>query len=144
MEKQFNSDLEQAPQERTLISLDGQSPPAEIPYLNLVYEEPGVKFYLANIDGKLSFHSDLKDPATPKQIKHLRHLLDCLVLTLMEKGMEYLDTWIPPENEKQLKFAELFGFYPTGIDWLVQFQRSNGEIMPVTFSELRLQFPKED
>lgn len=127
-----------------MTSLVGPSQSPEIPYLNLVYEEPGVKFYLANIAGQLSFHSDLENPTGPNQLKHLRDLLDCLVITLMDKGMEHLDTWIPPENEEQIKFAEFFGFHPTGNDWIVDFEKPDGELMPVRFSVLRLQFPTEE
>jgi hypothetical protein len=33
---------------------------------------------------------------------------------MLLKGWDHIDTWIPPEMEPEIRFAESFGFIPTG------------------------------
>lgn len=114
MEKQSSLDLEPASPERTSTSLDGPSQSQAVPFRNLVYEEDGLRLYLIDVLGQLSFHIENEIEIDAGRLKHLHEVFTCLLFTLTEKGWDHLDTWIPPEMEKEIRFAESFGFQQTG------------------------------
>jgi hypothetical protein len=94
--------------------LDGQLQSQAIPFRNLAYEEDGLKLYFIDVAGQLSFHVDNELPIDAERLKHLRDVFDCLIVTMQLKGWDHIDTWIPPEMETEIRFAESFGFQPTG------------------------------
>jgi hypothetical protein len=79
-----------------------------------VYEEDGLRLYFIDVLGQLSFHIDNEFPIDAKRLKHLHDVFNCLKYTMLLKGWDHIDTWIPPEMEPEIRFAESFGFIPTG------------------------------
>jgi hypothetical protein len=114
--------------------MDGQSKSAAIPSRNLVYEEEGLRLYLIDVCGELSFHIDNEIEIDAERLKHLHYIFTCLLYTLGQKGMDHLDTWIPPEMTKEIRFAESFGFQRTGFNKCISYV--NGETQELT--ELRI------
>lgn len=121
MEKQSSLDLEPPKQEKTSTSLDGQSQSPVHPFRNLVYEEEGLRLYLIDVCGQLSFHIDNEIEIDAKRLMHLREVFACFLFTLTEKGWHHLDTWIPPEMESEIRFAESFGFAKTGLEKIISY-----------------------
>lgn len=116
--------------------MDGQSPSQGTPFRNLVYEEDGLRLYLIDICGELSFHIDNEIPIDLARIKHLRDIFASLLYVLSEKGWHHLDTWIPPHMENEIKFAESFGFSKTGYEKIIKYvdgREQNLTEMRITF-----------
>jgi L-amino acid N-acyltransferase YncA len=84
----------------------------------------------------LSFHIDNEIEIDAARLKHLREVFDCLLVALTEKGWHHLDTWIPPEMEPEIKFAESFGFRKTGFDKVLYYE--NG--IKQNLTEMRIKF----
>jgi hypothetical protein len=136
MEKQSNSDSELVTQERTSTSLGGQSQSPAHPFRNLVYEEEGLRLYFIDVLGQLSFHIENEFPIDAERLKHLKEVFACLMYTLTEKGWHHIDTWIPPEMETEIRFAESFGFQKTGLAKVISY--ANG--LEQELLELRITF----
>lgn len=77
--------------------------------------------YFIDVCGQLSFHIDNDFPIDSKRLKHLHDVFDCLKATMKLKGWDHIDTWIPPEMETEIKFAESFGFEQTGFIKVIQY-----------------------
>lgn len=116
--------------------MDGPSPSPARPFRNTVYEEDGLRLYLIDVCGQLSFHVDNDIPIDAERLKHLKDVFACLLYTLEQKGWHHLDTWIPPEMETEIKFAESFGFVQTGMAKVISYE--NG--LEQTLLELRIKF----
>lgn len=106
------------------------------PFRNLVYEEEGLRLYLIDVMGQLSFHIENEIPIDAERLKHLHEVFTSLLYVLGEKGMNHLDTWIPPEMETEIRFAESFGFMPTGFDKVISYENGKEQIL----TELRINF----
>lgn len=119
-----------------MTSLDGQSQSQETPFRNLVYEEDGLRLYLIDVRGQLSFHIDNDIPINPERLKHLHEVFDHLKNVLIKKGWHHLDTWIPPEMKSEIKFAESFGFEKTGFDKVIYYTNGVEQIL----TEMRIKF----
>lgn len=118
MEEQSNSDLEQMKPGETLTYMVGHWRLPATPSLNLVASIPGlVDMYLIDVgDGELSLHSDIKHekPGTVSFMKNFEKVFLSVVLGLFERGMTEVKTFVDPEEPKQARFCEFFGFEPTG------------------------------
>jgi hypothetical protein len=136
MEKQSNSGSAAVKQEKTSISMDGQSKSPETSPLNLIWEEEGVKVYFLDIDGEFSLHNDFKGPWTKDYVKHLHELFDSLCLCLMDRGMSHVDTWIEEKDRINYRFVQEFGFVDTFI--LKKVRIGNNEFL---FRVMRYELP---
>lgn len=104
-----------------------------------VYSEPGLSLFLIDIDRHLTFHCKIDGEIDKKRLAHLQDVFLNLVLALMDRGFDHLDTWIPYGYDTELAFAESFGFRPTGFDKIVRYYGGDH-----AFQELRYIFPKVD
>lgn len=116
--------------------MDGQSQSQAIPFRNLAYEEDGLRLYFIDVAGQLSFHVDNDLPIDAARLKHLHDVFDCLVATMKIKGWDHIDTWVPPEMETEIRFAESFGFAPTGKLKVITY--TNGLVQELV--EMRINF----
>ena len=117
-------------------SPETQSLNNERTFRNLLYEEEGLRLWLYNVCGEWSFHVENDIEIDAKRLAHLRDVFACLLFTLGEKGMNKLDTWIPHSDKTAIRFAESFGFQPTGFDKIIQYE--NGLLTELM--ELRITF----
>lgn len=92
--------------------------------------------YFIDIGGELSLHNEIKGIINRDKVERLQHLLDNLTLCLMDRGMKHVDTWVEEEDEKGIKFAEIFGFRETGFLKKVDIGDRH-----FSFTEMRLEFP---
>lgn len=81
----------------------------------MVWDEPGIKSYMIDISGELSLHHDFTGPWTREYIARLHTLFESLCLCLMDRGMEYVDTWITEGDDVNYDFVQKFGFVDTNI-----------------------------
>lgn len=87
-------------------------------------------------EGTLQLHAIIQGPITFTRIKHFRDVLDNLILDLIDRGMDHIDTWVEHDNENNVRFAEFFGFVDTG--WLKIINIQGHEYV---MQEMRLTFP---
>lgn len=95
--------------------------------------------FFAKIHDEITFHVVNKFPINSKNLRYLRYILDNLIIALDRVGWDHLDTWIPIESKNEIKFAEFFGFRPTGFDKIL-YMADGSEIRT---AELRLKFPEK-
>lgn len=101
-----------------------------------MYEEEGLRLYLIDVLGQLSFHIENEIKIDAERLEHLHEVFTCFLFTLTEKGWHHLDTWIPPEMEQEIRFAESFGFQQTGKIKVIEYINGvNQELL-----ELRITF----
>jgi hypothetical protein len=118
----------------------GQLPLRETPCLNIVYDEPGLQVYLADIgNGELTMHTKADGPFTKSRMKWLETVFLQIILGLYERGMREVATWIEYGDEKQARFAEFFGFQHTG--YLKVIPVGAGEVL---FEEMIYTFPIDE
>jgi hypothetical protein len=86
--------------------------------------------------GELSFHIENEFPIDAERLRHLREVFTCFLYVLSEKGINHLDTWIPPAMEKEIRFAESFGFEPTGYNKVLDLVTGEQQVL----TELRISF----
>jgi hypothetical protein len=122
--------------EKTSTSSDGQPQSAETQSLKLIYEEPGLKLYFLDVLGELSFHIENDIPIDRERLDHLHEVFTCLLFVLGEKGMDHLDTWIPPYMDTEIRFAESFGFQRTGFEKILSYANGSEQVL----TELRINF----
>jgi hypothetical protein len=79
--------------------------------------------------GQLSFHFENEIEIDAARLKHLHEVFTCLLYTLSLKGMNHLDTWIPPEMAAEIRFAESFGFVRTGFAKVLEFENGTEQIL---------------
>jgi hypothetical protein len=83
-----------------------------------VAQVPGlIDMYLVDIgEGELTMHSDIicKDPGKPSNMKALEKVFLSVCLGLYERGLTEIKTFVDPEEPKQKRFCEFFGFEPNG------------------------------
>jgi hypothetical protein len=137
MEKQSSSDLVPMRLERTSTSTDGASQSLGIPLLKTIWQEPGAALFMVELGGTLTLHTKIEGKITLSRIKHFRDIMDNLVLHLIDRGMDHLDTWVQESDVEQLRFAETFGFRETGYLKIVDMGEERFELI-----EMRLEFPK--
>lgn len=92
---------------------------------------------MIELGGEWSLHNDIRAKITPSFLKHLKEVLDNLIVGLQDRGWDKLETWVSSEDEKSIKLSEKMGFWPTGQDKLVSF---GDDVM--RFTVLRINFPE--
>jgi hypothetical protein len=143
MENQSNLGSEQMNEEETLTFTVGQSQLPGTPHLNRVYmdEDGNFSVYLIDVgDGTLQIHSSIKGKVTISRMKHFEQVFLGIVLGLMERGLDHIDTWVF-EDPKQIRYSEFFGFEMTGFKKILS---PIGLSQPVTMLEMRYMFPALD
>lgn len=73
--------------------------------------------YLVDIgEGELTMHSAIltNNPGSVSNMKRLEAVFLQVVLGLWERGMTEVKTFVDPEDPKQKRFCEFFGFEPNG------------------------------
>jgi hypothetical protein len=140
MENQFNSATEQTNEVETLTYTVGQLPLQGTPRLNRVYADERVQMFLVDFGtGELTIHCNIKVKPTLSVIKHINEVFNCIVLGLIERGADHLDTWVE-DDPKQVNFAEFFGFEETGYMRIIE--GPDGNNLPLR--EMRFKFPNLD
>jgi L-amino acid N-acyltransferase YncA len=91
---------------------------------------------MIDVCGQLSFHIENEIEIDAKRLMHLRDVFACYLYVLETKGIHHLDTWIPPEMEKEIRFAESFGFQKTGYDKIISYVDGREQVL----TELRIKF----
>jgi hypothetical protein len=88
-------------------------------------------------DGTWTLHAIILGKITKNRIKQFEEMFLNLVLDLMDRGFDHLDTWVEYDNEKSIRFAEHFGFRETS--WL---KVMNIEGQEFVMTEMRYEFPE--
>jgi hypothetical protein len=118
----------------------GQLQSLETPSLNLVFDDDTVAVYLADLgNGEFTIHCATKVEVTHNVLKHYNEIFSFIVLGLMSRGFEHIDTWV--ENDpRQFNFATFFGFEETG--FLRAITSNDGQ--QIVLREMRYVFPVLD
>jgi hypothetical protein len=116
----------------------GQLQSPGTPLLSRIYDDEDMAFYFVDLgNGDLTLHLDLKVKATLSIIKKVEEVFNFIVLGCIERGMNYIDTWVE-DDAKQIRFAEFFGFEITGRLKIIQL--TEGSIKKL--HEMRYTFPE--
>lgn len=116
----------------------GQSPSPVTPSLNILYTEDDFTVYAVDTgDGEFTIHCDVRAKVTPSLFKRIEEVFSFIVLGLIERGLESVDTWTEYDNEGQEHFANFFGFEETG--FLKNVILINGD--EILMKEMRYTFP---
>jgi hypothetical protein len=91
---------------------------------------------MIDVCGELSFHVDNEIDIDAARLLHLKEVFACFLYTLELKGWNHLDTWIPPDMDKEIRFAENFGFAKTGMNKVIYFEDGQEQVL----TELRINF----
>lgn len=95
---------------------------------------------MVDIDGELSLHHKFDPPFSKAKIARMHELFDALTVSLMDRGMSYVDTWITEGDEGSMKLVEkLFGFIDTETLKLVKVGDTD-----FTFRVFRCYFPTDE
>lgn len=116
----------------------GQSPLPVTPSLNILYTEDDFTVYAIDTgDGEFTIHCDVKAKVTPSLFKRIEEVFSFIVLGLIERGLDSVDTWIECDNAGQEHLANFFGFEETG--FLKNVILVNGD--EILMKEMRYTFP---
>lgn len=113
MEKQYNSDLDVAKQERLSNSLVGQLLLAGVPHLNLLFEDElgisAVHFFKE----KYIIHSEIYAEPTLEVMKEAKKRSLLVDKIFKDKGIKEIYTWA--EAPEQHRFNKYLGYIPTNV-----------------------------
>lgn len=76
--------------------------------------------FLAKVSGIITLHINPLQPISPKILRHYDEVFANFVVMLIDRGLDYIDTWIPVGDEKGQRFASHFGFMETGFIKYIQ------------------------
>jgi hypothetical protein len=87
----------------------------EIPNLNVAYEDETGTVLIHDIGGEgqmLVVHAEVIPTTNRSVLLHYRDVINAMCEQLKSKGINHVDAWVL--TDEQIRFAQFFGFEPTG------------------------------